>query len=69
MTQLLLGPLKIYTNELFQSYVLGAELERPFPPPPSPFGDLMKNLSGEPEKKEKKPKAKPIAAGETKKQK
>lgn len=72
LSQLILGPTKLYSSELFQSYVLGAKIERPFPAPKSPFGDLMKSFTGgaeEPARKE--PKAKPIASAseESKKRK
>jgi len=61
LTQFIMGPMKLYGSELFQIYFLGAKIERPFKPPPSPFGDLMKSVTGaEEEKPAKKEKAKPI---------
>lgn len=51
-------------NELFKCHVLGENMDRPFPKPKSPFGDLFAAVSGGGEESEdankKKPKAKPI---------
>lgn len=37
---------QLWTSELFQSYVLGTPIERPFPVPKSPFADLMAGFMG-----------------------
>lgn len=41
LTQLVLSPIKMYTNELVQAYFFNVPTVRPFPVPPSPFGQLL----------------------------
>jgi hypothetical protein len=68
VTQLILGPTKLYSSELFKSYILGQDLPRPFAAPKSPFADMMKAFSGEEEKpKTKAVKAKPVDVKKSKK--
>lgn len=58
MTQLILGPVKVVSSELFQAYVMGKPLPRPFEVPKSPFGDLLAGFTGgnAPAAEEPKPK-------------
>jgi hypothetical protein len=46
VTQLILGPLKVVSSELFQAYVLGKPLPRPFEVPKSPFADMLAGFAG-----------------------
>ncbi len=46
VTQLILGPMKVATSELFQAYVLGKALPRPFEVPKSPFADMLTGITG-----------------------
>merc|ERR1711991_130915 len=71
VTQFVMGPMKLYGSELFQIYIMGAKIERPFPAPKSPWGDMMKSFTGggEEEEKPKPKKAAPIDSKLVKKNK
>ncbi len=46
VTQLILGPVKVISSELFQAHVLGKVLPRPFEVPKSPFAEMLSGFTG-----------------------
>ena len=41
ISQVVMGPFRIYSHNLVKAHLLGQTLERPFPQPKSPFADLL----------------------------
>lgn len=57
ISQVVMGPFRIYNHNLVKAHLRGETIERPFPQPKSPFADLLGGNKEEP-KKEKENKKK-----------
>eukprot|EP01130_Rhizamoeba_saxonica_P001947 TRINITY_DN11766_c0_g1_i1.p1 TRINITY_DN11766_c0_g1~~TRINITY_DN11766_c0_g1_i1.p1 ORF type:complete len:194 (-),score=57.52 TRINITY_DN11766_c0_g1_i1:60-641(-) len=58
LIQAIMIPMNIYKSPLVKFYILGEHVTRPFPPPPSPFGNIGKLMEDMKDDGEDKPKKK-----------
>lgn len=58
ISQVVMGPMRIYNHNLVKAHLRGEDVPRPFPQPKSPFADLMGAAKDEKkdDKKDKKKK-------------
>ena len=53
ISQVVMGPFRIYGHNLVKAHLLGQQIERPFPQAKSPFADLLGGGAKEEAKKTK----------------
>ena len=56
ISQVVMGPFRIYGHNLVKAHLLGQDVARPFPQPKSPFADLLGGAQDKDAKKKEKKK-------------